>query len=518
MRAVAIIIIVLAVSVFGLYSYRPSTVPIATNSMTTAGTSQSTITQRIEVEGSLLVAVPSGVFISEQNASGIAKWKLLVEGTIRYAVLSPDRSLLAYVKNDNSSGVDAVFVLDLVKGLSKELFTLEKEDSQIFSSLDWSPDSSTMLYVTLGERHAMFIANMTAKPTMLLLARSAPYCLGSAYCPKPFEVFGELQGRWGTRDVIVVQQFDGPFPGTIGSTAGRIVPANRTYFLSIDRLPGTIVEVEPSKRWFVISAVLPGERAVLHDQNDDWFIVQSKYFREQNEGALVKIEACKATQRTTQTRCNPGIGFGGWPAPAPALSANGRNLALLLSQFEKIGDVWSAYPSNALGTLGTLNLESHQIESLPEVDAGESAAPFKQSRGFKGLAWAPSGEKLAILTESWEYSPGLSFDWRLSVFDKQTSRSVWLGFFPTEEVGRKLPFGEQVWWQSHRSLLAFAWIPKQSSSTSQYATEGPCIEISPCLTASHQHRVVNDAAAQVIRKTRERFGTSDSAKVVGGSA
>jgi hypothetical protein len=61
-----------------------------------------------------LVAVPSSVYLSDKIVSGNVTWKFIVEGTITKAASSPYRSLLAYVKNDTTSGTEAIYVLDLV--------------------------------------------------------------------------------------------------------------------------------------------------------------------------------------------------------------------------------------------------------------------------------------------------------------------------------------------------------------------------------------------------------------------
>jgi len=72
--------------------------------------------------------------------------------------LSPGLNYLAYAK-ETPSGADAIYVVDTRSGESKTLVTLDLTHNCVVS-MDWSPDSSALLYLTYGDRRALFLTTL----------------------------------------------------------------------------------------------------------------------------------------------------------------------------------------------------------------------------------------------------------------------------------------------------------------------------------------------------------------------
>jgi len=365
-----------------------------------------------EIDGSLLLATGDGVFYAERLAQGATKWQQLAEGVIRAAALSPDLNYLAYAK-ETPSGADAIYVLDIRNGKSKTLVTLDLAD-KVVVGMDWSPDSSTLLYLTYGERRALFLTTLNTQPSAVVKARSQTY-VGILNCPSTEStVFGQLEGRWGAKNIIVVQEFTGPFPFQV-ECAVTILYSDSTYFLHVGKLGAAqdLPRVWSKERWRVAIAIPPGEMSLLCKEAKlrsqyEWYVASSAYFTDPTPQALARIKACEAEDGM--------LGPLEWDRARASLDT--RFIA------------WGRGTSVAV-----LDLKSKEIRKL--------YAP-QGKQGIFSVAWDPSRPRLAVLTFQ-------SGDKKLTVLviDTQTSNTLDLGPVPSPP---------------YSSLQILAWIPGRNST------------------------------------------------------
>jgi hypothetical protein len=447
--ALVIVIVILMGSVLVLYRppiFAPHNVPTTTTgaATTTLTTVQTTTSIPLPISGSLVLVTTGGVLQSGALTPGAAmKWQLLVAGPIGEAAFSPDRTRLAYTRNDNASGADTIYIFDLATKESKKLLTVEKKDSRV-GMIDWSPDSTRIVYLTVGDRHALFLTTMTGNATMLLEASYAYYCPSGGCAPflgNKHRGWGELTGKWVAKNVLLVQRrmslpsewrIYGPGLGSF------IIPADRTSFLHLDELPGILVDVPGARRWGLVSAIPPGGQALIYDSNTtsrgliDWmYLAQSGYFKDLNEDALIGI-SCVSYGLLCSAPSEDAFGN---PEFAAGVSSDGRFLAL--------GRNSHSTTMHQGELLVVLDLTSYRIESLSEL-AVSRPAPLKQwSTSIEGLTWAPSGVQLAVLSRT-------SSNLTVSVTDKQTLNGLVLGVFP----------------EPKERLLAFGWISESSLQSS----------------------------------------------------
>jgi hypothetical protein len=359
------------------------------------------------VHGSILLATSDGVFQSEYLTSEKIGWHMLVEGPIEQAALSPDRSRLAYVKNDTVSGVDVIYILDLARNETKKLLAVETINPRI-SMIDWSPDSSALIYVARGGREALFLADMTGTSTMLFQAESAEYCSALVYsCPYPITLFGPLEAKWATSNVVIVQKFTGPMPDTVPPYP----EANQQYFLHINK-QGNAEAVQSfqlvqSPRYWYLASTIPilGGSALLYDPNSTaWYLATSNYFESKDENALTRIpQIC-----TSNIVCDFPV----------ALSPDGKNFALR---------------EGLSSHLIVLNWPSNQTKDLTD------AAELSEEMNIEELTWDPSGTQLAALISNYE---------EISVVDTQTLNSITFD----------CPAGT---WVGTWAFVALVWIPEE---------------------------------------------------------
>jgi dipeptidyl aminopeptidase/acylaminoacyl peptidase len=335
-------------------------------------------------------------------------WHPLIGDRIELASFSPDRSRLAYVKNEATSHMDAIYILDLAKQESRKLLEVGNIDRTI-TMIDWSPDSSALIYLTQGDRKALFLADMTGTSTMLMQAESAEYscfCLGFGLCGcSGTQIqFGGLEAKWAAKNIVLVQKFTGPMPETIPPYP----TTNQTWILHIVDKQVIETDIIPPLRYWDLSSAIPlgDEEAMLYDWNSaSWYVAAPSYFEEPDESGLTRLRAC--------TSC----------LPIAAASPNGL-VALSVRRGETDGSVTDV--------LVTLNLTSNQPEQTFTISS-------------QRLTWAPSGAWLAVLSET-----SSTESWALSVVDTQAAQA---------QVLKSMTFGHFTTQNVATTVLAFAWIP-----------------------------------------------------------
>ena len=322
-----------------------------------------------------LVATNSGVFQSAKISSAKVEWQTMVDSAVGTAALSPDGRLLAYIRVAQTAPPETtVRIMNLETGQSKVVRV--DATTKLVHSMDWAPDSSAMIFLTSIKNQTLYMTDalylVTADGGLTKLTEAAREKYSSPACGVS-EVFGELSARWIARGVLAVDQFSGPFPGTVACSVMMLFP-DHTYFLHVNRAANQS-RVNADSAWEVAAAIPPGDKAIIYRSVQDhfeWYIANSDYFQTLDVRTLTKLEACAYPLHD--------IAFCPFLDSGHAASPDGSQFAWLSGNSIRI-----------------LNLTSLQITLLTEDNTKLLKFPQSENWRLQALVWSPDGTMLGLL-------------------------------------------------------------------------------------------------------------------------